>query len=226
MVRLNLRNETERVEADESISSLTSLRVTAKIRAALNNLPESAKRWKRKNRQELIKDQWISVYADECELPDGHVVAPFYVIEEKDWVQIVAIDANGSILLTRLYRYPTDWLGWELPCGGIDAGEDPLSAAKRELKEETGYVAAKCQQIGVPLYPNPARQTNRVYSFVATDLTQAGPQSLDTTEDIEFEFVSTTEVMNRISNGDFRHALHVACYFLVADAVGIGRNGK
>jgi ADP-ribose pyrophosphatase len=187
----------------------------------LNNLPESVKRWKRKSRKELVKDQWISLYADECELPGGQLVAPFYVLEEKDWVHIVAVDADGAILLTRLYRYPADWLGWELPCGGIDPGEDPLSAAKRELKEETGYVAGQWRQVGGPLYPNPARQTNRVYTFVATDLTKAGPQSLDITEDIEFEFVSPVELMNRMAKGDFRHALHVACYFLVADAVGI-----
>ena len=68
----------------------------------MNNLPESVKRWKRKSRKELVKDQWISLYADECELPGGHVVAPFYVLEEKDWVHIVAVDADGAILLTRL----------------------------------------------------------------------------------------------------------------------------
>ena len=187
----------------------------------MNNLPESVKRWKRKSRKELVKDQWISLYADECELPGGHVVAPFYVLEEKDWVHILAVNADGAILLTRLYRYPADWLGWELPCGGIDPGEDPLSAAKRELKEETGYVAAQWRQVGGPLYPNPARQTNRVYTFVATDLTKAGPQSMDITEDIEFEFVPPVEVKNRMARGDFRHALHVACYFLAADAVGI-----
>ena len=179
------------------------------------------KRWKRRGRKELIKDRWIALYADECELPGGHIVEPFYVLEEKDWVHVVAVDANGAILLTRLYRYAADWHGWELPCGGIDPGEDPLTAAKRELKEETGYVAAQWQQVGGALYPNPARQTNRVYSFVATDLTKAGPQSLDPTEDIEFEFVSPTEVMNRIANGDFRHALHVACLFLAAKAMGM-----
>jgi ADP-ribose pyrophosphatase len=192
----------------------------------LNNLPESVKRWKRKSRKELVRDQWISLYADECELPGGHVVAPFYVLEEKDWVHIIAVNADGAILLTRLYRYPADWLGWELPCGGIDGAEDPLSAAKRELKEETGYVAAQWQQIGGPLYPNPARMTNRVYTFLAMDLTKAGPQSMDVTEDIEFEFVSQTEVKKRIANGNFRHALHVACYFLVADAVGIGHRAE
>lgn len=189
----------------------------------MNNLPESLKRWKRKNREELIKDQWISLYADECELPDGHIVSPFYVLEEKEWVHVVAIDGDGAILLTRLYRYPADWLGWELPCGGVDPGEDPLTAAQRELKEETGYVASQWRQVGGPLYANPARQTNRMYCFIATGLAKAGPQSLDITEDIEFEFVSPAEVMNRMAKGDFCHALHVACYFLAANAMGIGR---
>jgi ADP-ribose diphosphatase len=192
----------------------------------MNNLPESAKRWKRRSRKELVKDRWISLYADECELPGGHIVEPFYVLEEKEWVHVVAVDSDGAILLTRLYRYPADWLGWELPCGAVDPGEDPLEAAKRELKEETGYVAATWQQIGGPLYANPARQTNRMYCFVATNLTEAGPQSLDVTEDIEFEFVPPPEVMNRMAKGEFCHALHIACYFLAADAVGIRAKGE
>ena len=189
----------------------------------MNNLPEPGKRWKRTNRQELVKDQWISLYADECQLPDGHIVAPFYVLEEKEWVHVVAIDGHGAILLTRLYRYPANWLGWELPCGGVDPGEAPLDGARRELREETGYVAAQWRQVGGPMYANPARQTNRIYCFVATDLTKAGPQSLEVTEDIEFEFVSPAEVRSRMTKGEFCHALHVACYLLAEDAMGIGR---
>lgn len=192
----------------------------------MNNPSESAKRWTRKSRKEIVKDRWISLYADECVLPGGQIVEPFYVLEEKEWVHVVAINGDGTILLTRLYRYPADWLGWELPCGAVDPDENPLEAAKRELQEETGYIAAQWQQIGGPMYANPARQTNRMYCFVATDLTQAGPQSLDITEDIEFEFATPTEVMHRMANGQFCHALHIGCYLLAADAVGIGAKRK
>ena len=167
----------------------------------MNNLPEPGKRWKRKSRKELVKDRWISLYADECELPCGHIVEPFYVLEEKEWVHVVAVDADGAILLTRLYRYPADWFGWELPCGAVDPGEDPLEAAMRELQEETGYIAKSWQQVGGPMYANPARQTNRMYCFLATDLTKAGPQSLDITEDIEFEFVAPADLMSRMADG-------------------------
>jgi ADP-ribose pyrophosphatase len=174
------------------------------------------KRWKTKSRAQVVKDRWISLYADECELPDGHVVAPFYVLEEKDWVHIVAVDAQGAIMVARQYRYPADVYAWELPCGAIDPGEEPLHAAKRELREETGYVADQWKQVTV-LYANPARQTNRIYCFAATNLTKAGAPSLEVTEDIETEFVSSAELMNRIATGDFAHALHVACYLLAAN---------
>ena len=188
----------------------------------MNKEPQSDKRWKRKSRKELVKDRWISLYADQCQLPGGQIIEPFYVLEEKEWVHVVAVDTDGTILLTRLYRYPADWFGWELPCGAVDPGEDPLTAAKRELKEETGYIADQWQQVAL-LYANPARQTNRMYCFVATGLTKAGPQALDVTEDIEFEFVAPAEVLNRLANGQFCHALHVACYFIAADTMGIGR---
>jgi hypothetical protein len=60
-----------------------------------------------------------------------------------------------------------------------------------------------------------------MYCFFATDLTKAGPQTLDVTEDIEFEFVPPAEVVKRMGTGEFCHALHIACYFLAADAIGM-----
>jgi len=63
------------------------------------------KHWSTKSRRTLVKDQWIALHADECELPNGRVISPFYVIEEKDWVHIVAVNPGGEVLLTRQYRH-------------------------------------------------------------------------------------------------------------------------
>jgi ADP-ribose diphosphatase len=138
------------------------------------------KHWKTKNRRTLVKDRWISLHADECELPNGQVISPFYVMEEKEWVHIVALNPSGEILLTRQYRHAANVVCSELPCGAAEEGEEPLEAARRELKEETGYTADEWTKVAV-LFANPARQTNRIHCF------GVGAQSLDDSEQISFE---------------------------------------
>lgn len=174
------------------------------------------KHWITKSRTTLVKDRWISLHADECELPNGRVIAPYYVMEEREWVHIVALNPAGEILLTRQYRYAANLVCSELPCGVADEGEDPLAAAKRELKEETGHMADEWTQFAV-LFANPARQTNRIHCFLARGLKLVGAQTLDETEEIAFEFAPHEEIMRRIEKGDFCQALHVASYFLAVE---------
>jgi len=169
--------------------------------------------WRTRSRRTLVDDKWLCLHADECELPSGHIIPPYYVFEERDWVQIVAIDTEEKVLLTRQYRHGAKVVSTELPCGIMNGGETPLAAAQRELLEETGHAAA--EWIPLPgLFPNPARQTNRIHSFFALQLHNLGSQALDASEDITFEFVSPGEIQRKIETGDFCHALHIASYFL------------
>jgi 8-oxo-dGTP pyrophosphatase MutT (NUDIX family) len=176
------------------------------------------KRWKTKSREIVIKDRWIALRADTCELPNGQVIAPFYVLEEREWVHVVAVDAGGLILLTRQYRYAADVVSTELPCGMADDGEEPVETARRELREETGYVAEEWVKVSA-LFANPARQTNRIHCFLARGLRKAGEQVLDISEDIAFEFASAEEVMRRIGSGEFCQAHHVASYLMAMRAL-------
>lgn len=150
--------------------------------------------------------------------PTDIFLSPFYVIEEKEWVHVVAINAQGEFLLTRQYRYPARMVCSELPCGCVDEGEEPLAAAQRELGEETGFVAGQWTPFAV-FHANPARQTNRVHCFLARQLTLAGPPSLDDSEDITCEFAKPAEVMRRIRAGDFAQGLHVASYLLALESL-------
>ena len=75
------------------------------------------------------------------------------IVEHSDCVAVVVIDAEDNILLVKQYRKPVEKELLEVPAGGIDAGEDPVSAVKRELREETGYLPRNtycgCQPINL-----------------------------------------------------------------------------
>ena len=95
-----------------------------------------------------------------------------------DWVNVVPITAAGRVVMIRQYRHGTGEIGLEIPGGVIDPGEEPLAAARRELREETGYGASELAAIG-QVAPNPALQDNRCYSFVARGAFCERAQALD-----------------------------------------------
>lgn len=166
-------------------------------------------KWQIKRSRMVHQDRWIALRADECELPDGQVIEPYYVLEDADWVHVVAVDADGQILLVWQYRHAAGVTCYEVPGGVIDPGEDALTAAKRELREETGYEAENWEYIFAP-YANPARQTNRVPCFLATGLRKVGEPQLDDTEELQSGFYPLSEIRDKIFNGEFGQAMHVS----------------
>jgi ADP-ribose pyrophosphatase len=168
--------------------------------------------WKKINSEYVVADRWLQVTADRCELPNGIVLDPYYVIHEQDWVHVFALDHCSRLLVVRQYRYAADTICLELPGGVIDQGEDPLTAAKRELLEETGYTSNDWLQVG-RMFANPARQTNRIHVFIARHVSATHVQRLDASEDIAFELLPLAVVQDAIAHGEFSQALHVASFF-------------
>ena len=108
------------------------------------------------------------------------------VLESSDWVNVVALTPDARVVLIRQYRFGTEQITLEIPGGLVDPGETPLEAARRELREETGYEAERWTSLGT-IAPNPAIHRNRLYTYLAEGCRIAGEQQPDPGEDIEVE---------------------------------------
>jgi 8-oxo-dGTP pyrophosphatase MutT (NUDIX family) len=170
------------------------------------------KTWEMLQSREIISDRWLKLTADQCRLPNGQIIDPYYVIHEKDWVHIFALTDDGRLLVVRQFRYAANVECVELPGGVIDQGEEPLAAAQRELLEETGYTANTWRAIG-RMYANAARQANSIHLFLASGLSKVAAQNLDETEEIEFEFATINGIHAMIEANEFSQALHIASFY-------------
>jgi 8-oxo-dGTP pyrophosphatase MutT (NUDIX family) len=128
--------------------------------------PSALSPWALDRRETLAEHPVFSVlrshYADG---PTGPRKA-IYTIACPDWCNVLAVTPDANVVLVRQFRFGTDRISLEVPGGMIEAGEDPRSAVRRELEEETGYVAGDVTLLS-SLCPNPALQGNRIYSYVA-----------------------------------------------------------
>lgn len=130
----------------------------------------------------------------------------FWVLEPPAWVNIVAMTSDRRLVMVRQYRQGNGHITMEIPGGAVDPEESMLEAAKRELREETGYVSDSWERIGV-MDPNPAIQNNRCETYLARHVQQLHETDFDEFEDIEIELVSVESIDNRIACGEITHAI-------------------
>jgi 8-oxo-dGTP pyrophosphatase MutT (NUDIX family) len=186
--------------------------------------------WQCKNSQKVFHCRVFSVRCDENASPITGKSAEFYIIEPTNWVNIIAITADREVVLIDQYRFGSRTVTREIPGGMIDEGESPETAARRELREETGFEADQWQLIGVN-EPNPALQNNRCYTFLAQPARRVGAPRLDDNEAIETRLHPIDGVPEMIARGEITHALVIAAFyfynlFLTGKAAGIRGRGS
>lgn len=121
------------------------------------------------------------------------------IVQHQGSAVVMPVDERGRILLVRQYRLPAMKYLWELPAGKVDPGETPFQAARRELKEETGYKARKLTKL-VEFYPSPGFLAEKMTIYVATGLT-AGEQKPMEDERIDMRWFTSKEIDDGLKAG-------------------------
>lgn len=159
-------------------------------------------RWKTEKTETLLDTPWVKVRRDGVRLPNGARIDDFYAITIRDASAIVALDENGNVILKREYRYCYDRELLEVPAGAFNDGEtDPLTVAKRELLEETGYVSHHWEYLGATVESS-AKMTNFMHLFFARDCRKAAEQHLDETEELTVELVPLAQAVEMVMTNE------------------------
>ena len=171
-------------------------------------------KWKILKSEMVLNHKWFKVRRDEVKLHNGKVLDDYFLFLRPDVVQIFPVTKNNEIVFVRQYRHGSGKILLELPAGNFHAEEESAeSAAKRELEEETGYLAQEIVKIAT-LYDNPPKETNQIHVFFAKNVMRSGEIKPDITEDIEVVLIPVEDIVQKITDGKICVSEVVAAIFL------------
>ncbi len=169
--------------------------------------------WEILSSKYLLRRKWMDVREDRVRLPNGTIIDEFHVLEYPDWVCTLPITSDGKLVMVEQYRHGIRKLCLEFPAGVIDAGEDILAAARRELLEETGHDASRFEYVG-RCAPEPSRHSNYAHIVAALDASPSREPEPDHDEVIRVTTWPLADLRRLVEQGSFVHGIHHAAILL------------
>ena len=161
----------------------------------------------------LISRRWLEVREQRVRLANGHEIEHFHLIQSPHWAAVLCLTAEREVVLVRQYRHGFGGASLELPAGVLEPEEAPLAAARRELREETGFEADSIEPL-ISVAPEPARNSVRAHFFFARGGKRVAELSLDHSEELEVLLVPAADLTDLIDRGQMVHAAHIGAILL------------
>ena len=172
--------------------------------------------WRTLARRTLLsRPPWMEVGDERVALPDGREVDGFLWVRTRDFVAIVAITELEEVILLRAYKHGTRTVSLAVPAGYVESGEEPLAAAKRELREETGHASEDWTSLGSYVVDgNYGVATEHIY--LARDARKESEPASGDLEEMETVIVPLAEVSDYLQRGEVVQLSSAAALALAA----------
>jgi len=169
-------------------------------------MTEGKRPWHVLRRETIYDSPWVRLHRDDVQLPDGSMIAGHHVVDfPRPAVCVVPIGDDGRILLIEHYRFITDTIGWEVPAGRLDEGEQLEEAAARELREETGFAAERLEYLGF-YHPSNGSTNLTFHVYFGYGLRHMG-ELTDTNEIMRVAWFSIDQVWAMIAANEVRDGM-------------------
>ena len=152
----------------------------------------------------------VDLRREETKMPDGRTI-DFEIVRHKPAAAVLAIDDRGRAILVHQFRHALGKEIWEVPAGILEDGEAPLACAKRELEEETGFVANEWTPLGTMLTA-PGFCDEVIHLYLARELS-SGSQNLDDNEVLNVHPIALSEVHEMAGRGDIEDGKSIAALY-------------
>lgn len=184
--------------------------------------PDDPLPWESLEEQYLFRrPPWLVLRHQRFRLPSGREIPDYWISEFPAWVNVVAVTERDELVFVRQYRPGLGAVHYEIPAGVVDQGEDVETAARRELREETGFAGGRWSVLS-RLSANPALQNNLTTSYLAEGVARVGEPAPELTEDLRVHLVKVGDAARLLRNGEMVQALHAAPLLLYL----LGRAGR
>ena len=170
------------------------------------------KNWQLIKSEPAIDLNIVKIRHDYYKNPRNEKEVKVIAIEGNNAANVIAKTKTGKIIMVRQFRFGIGDYTLEIPGGMIDDGEDVLSAAQREVKEETGYVGENWQYLG-NILANPVWMDSTIHHYYMENAELKYELELDDAEDVEIILLSTEEVYQKIENGEIKHPHTISAFF-------------